>query len=181
MAHHGIVRPQWIGSVAVLVFALLGALTFVFVGCGATEPIATPPISPGTAPQPREVNIIASDWEFRPPVVDLVPGETVVIHVINGGLEIHEAIIGDAAVQDAWEEAEAAAVGGPPGQTPAVSVAPEVAGVRIIVGSGQRADLTWTVPSDPVTVAALVIGCHIPGHWARGMRADVRIPAGPAS
>ena len=44
-------------------------------------------------------------------VLDLVPGETVLLHVINGGLEVHEAVIGDAAVQDAWEVAEAATVG----------------------------------------------------------------------
>ena len=50
-----------------------------------------------------------------PTTLDLVPGETVLLHVINGGLEVHEAVIGDAAVQDAWEAAEAATVGAPPG------------------------------------------------------------------
>ena len=63
-----------------------------------------------------------------PDPVDLVPGETVLFHFVNGGLEIHEAVIGDAAVQDAWEAAEAATVGHPPGPTPVVSVPPAVAG-----------------------------------------------------
>jgi len=120
---------------------------------------------------PRDVNLIARDYVFVPPTLDLVPGETVVLHVINGGLTVHEAIIGDAAVQDAWEAAEAAAVDPPPGPTPAVSVPPELAGLRIVVESGQRVDVEWTVPSTPVT---LVVGCHIPGHWNEGMRIPVR-------
>ena len=73
---------------------------------------------PGTSGAPREVNLIAKDYSFLPATLDLVPGETVLLHVINGGLEAHEAIIGDAAVQDAWEAAEARTVGAPPGPTP---------------------------------------------------------------
>ena len=122
---------------------------------------------------PREVNIIASDYQFVPPVVDLVPGETVLLHVIDGGVTIHEAVIGDDRVQQAWEAAEAAVADHPPGPTPAVSVPPDVAGVRIVVDSGQRVDLLWTVPRDAAAMA-WVVGCHIPGHWARGMWVPVR-------
>jgi uncharacterized cupredoxin-like copper-binding protein len=120
------------------------------------------------------VSIIAKDWEFLPVPVDLVPGETVLFHIVNGGLEIHEAVIGNAAVQDAWETAEAATVGHPPGPTPAVSVPPDVAGLRVVVASGQRVDVVWTVPVIGAGDAALVIGCHIPGHWAKGMGVPVR-------
>ena len=74
---------------------------------------------------------------FLPAVLDLVPGETILLHVINGGLEVHEAVIGDGAVQDAWEVAEAATVGAPPGPTPLVSVPPEVSGLRVVVRSGR--------------------------------------------
>ena len=77
-----------------------------------------------------------------------MPGETILLHVINAGLEVHEAVIGDAAVQDAWETAEAATVGAPPGPTPVVQVPADVAGVRIVVHSGERVDLVWTVPAD---------------------------------
>ena len=134
---------------------------------------ATPPVQAGASDRPREVNIIAKDYSFLPDVVDLVPGETVLLHVINGGLEVHEAILGDQTVQDAWEAAEAATVGAPPGPTPVVSVPPEVAGIRVVVGSGQRVDLVWTVPAD-VGTDAWVVGCHIPGHWERGMQVPVR-------
>jgi uncharacterized cupredoxin-like copper-binding protein len=95
------------------------------------------------------------------------------LHVINGGLDVHEVVIGDAAAQDAWEAAEAATVGSPPGPTPLVSVPPGVAGLRVVVGSGQRVDLTWTVPAS--LPAGLVVGCHIPGHWAKGMVVPINL------
>ena len=78
-------------------------------------PATTPSVVPGTSVAPREVNLIARDYAFVPAVLDLVPGETILLHVINGGLEIHEAIIGDMSVQAAWEAAEAATIGSPPG------------------------------------------------------------------
>ena len=148
-----------------LLLALAGLV--MIAACEAGPPSATPAITPGTSDAPREVNIIAKDWVFLPDRVDVVAGETVLFHVINGGLDIHEAVIGNAAVQDAWEVAEAATVGSPPGPTPLVNVPPGVAGVRVVVGSGQRVDVAWIVP--PKGTVGLVVGCHIPGHWAKGM------------
>lgn len=115
--------------------------------------------------------MIARDYRFLPDALDLVPGETVQLHLINAGLVVHEAVIGDQATQDAWETAEAAVAGAPPGPTPAVSVAPEVAGIRLVVGSGERVDLTWTVPLD---AGEWFVGCHIPGHLEKGMMIPVR-------
>jgi uncharacterized cupredoxin-like copper-binding protein len=158
----------------VAVVAVL-ALILASVGCDAGPPPPTPPIVPGSSAAPREVNIVMKDWVFLPDPVDVVPGETVLLHVVNGGLEIHEAVIGSLAVQDAWEAAEAAAANAPPGPTPVVSVPPDMAGIRIVVASGQRVDLAWTVPADPAIVGTLVIGCHIPDHWTKGMRAAIRI------
>jgi uncharacterized cupredoxin-like copper-binding protein len=153
---------------------VLVAVALVAVGCDAGAPPPTPPIQAGTSTAPREVNVVLKDWVFLPDPIDIVPGETVVLHVINGGLDIHELVIGDEAVQDAWEVAEAAHADPPPGATPAVSVPPELAGIRLVVASGQRVDLTWAVPGTPAA-GRLVLGCHIPGHWAKGMRAAVRI------
>jgi uncharacterized cupredoxin-like copper-binding protein len=149
-------------------------LAIVLAACDAGTPPPTPPISPGTASAPREVNIIARDWTFQPSVVDVVPGETVLLHVINGGLDVHEAVIGDDAAQAAWESAEAeAASHQAPGPTPRVSVDPSVGGLRIVVASGQRVDQLWTVPATAPT-RGLVVGCHIPGHWAKGMVVPIR-------
>lgn len=157
---------------------LIGLLvaSAVIAGCEPGLAPLTPPVVPGNAAAPREVNIIAKDYLFLPGQLELVPGETVLLHVINGGLEIHEAVIGDRAVQDAWEAAEAAVAGAPPGPTPVVSVPPDVAGLRIVVRSGERVDLVWTVPDVPEAgrPGELVVGCHIPGHWERGMWVPVR-------
>jgi len=148
----------------------------VLVACEQGSAPATTPIVPGDVDAPREVNIIAKDYQFLPETLELIPGETVLLHVINGGLEIHEAIIGDVDVQDAWEVAEAAVAGAPPGPTPLVSVPPDVAGLRIVVRSGERVDAVWTVPAvpGPGVPGELIVGCHIPGHWERGMRIPVR-------
>jgi uncharacterized cupredoxin-like copper-binding protein len=147
-------------------------------GCVAGPAPATPRIVPGRADAPREVNLIARDYSFVPATLDLVPGETVLLHVIDAGLEVHEAIIGDAPVQQAWEAAEAATIGAPPGPTPLVAVPANLAGVRIVVRSGERVDLAWTVPADPATATqpagGWVVGCHIPGHWTKGMWIPIR-------
>ncbi|MDO8485144.1 MAG: hypothetical protein Q7S35_09390 [Candidatus Limnocylindrales bacterium] len=161
--------------------ALAAAVALVALGCEAGSGAATPQILPGSSAAPREVNLIARDYAFVPDVLDLVPGETILLHVINGGLVLHEAVIGDASVQDAWEAAEAATVGAPPGPTPVVAVPPEVAGIRVVVGSGVRIDLTWTVPpeaADPsdatASRSAWFVGCHVPGHLAKGMQVPIR-------
>ena len=125
------------------------ATCILAAACEAGAPPATPPIVPGSSDAPREVNLIAKDWQFLPPTVDVVAGETVVLHIVNGGLDIHEAVIGGDAVQDAWERAEAAPVGHPPGPTPAVSVPPGVEGIRVVVAYRQPVDQTWTVPAAP--------------------------------
>jgi uncharacterized cupredoxin-like copper-binding protein len=149
-------------------------ITWVLVACEAGPP-ATPAITPGTSTQPRVVVIVAKDYTYAPAVVDLVPGETVVLQVINGGLALHEAVLGAQAVQDAWEAADTAYASAPPGAEPQVSVAPEGGGLRILVRSGERVDVTWTVPADAATGgAAWYVGCHIPGHWSQGMVVPVR-------
>ena len=154
---------------------LISALAATGLAGCSSAPTTTPPVSPGTTGRPRDVNIVARDDVFSPPIVDLVPGETVVFHVINGGLESHEAIIGDQRVQDAWELAEANVPATRPGVTPAVSVPPGLAGLRIWVRSGERVDVVWAVPADPAQVSGLIVGCHVPGHYAKGMHVPVRI------
>jgi uncharacterized cupredoxin-like copper-binding protein len=149
-------------------------MSALIMACGG--PDVTPAITPGTAAQPRAVVILAKDFSFIPPIVDLVPGETVLLQVINGGLVAHEAVIGEAPLQDAWEQAEAPTASAPPGPTPRVSIDPAIAatGVRVFVASGQRVDVTWLVPADPGAPTGWSIGCHIPGHLAAGMVVPIR-------
>lgn len=154
------------------------AIALALTGCTRGAPSATPPIVPGSSSTPREVNLIAKDYTFLPDTLDLVPGETVLLHVINGGLAVHEAIIGGADVQEAWEIAEAATEGAPPGPTPVVSVSPDAAGIRVVVASGERVDIVLTVP---VAAEPWIVGCHIPGHIQKGMQIPVRWVDPPVS
>jgi uncharacterized cupredoxin-like copper-binding protein len=158
-------------------------LVAMTVGCATGTAESTPPIVPGSSEAPREVYLITRDYSFVPDVLDLVPGETILLHVINGGLAVHEAVFGEMPVQDAWEQAEAATIDAPPGPTPVVTVPPDVAGLRVVVQSGERVDVTWTVPVGTAEASAndppaWLVGCHIPGHWARGMVIPIRwVPA----
>ncbi len=163
-----------------LPLAVLTIAMIAVAACEAGPPPVTPTPRAGTEDAPREVNLVAKDFTFLPDTLDLVPGETILLHVINGGLDVHEAIIGDAPVQDAWERAEAATIGAPPGPTPVVSVPPDVAGLRIVVRSGERVDVVWTVPVDaPAAATPWMVGCHIPGHWQKGMVIPIRwVPDG---
>jgi uncharacterized cupredoxin-like copper-binding protein len=144
-------------------------------GCGAADGSPTPPAVPGTSTAPRDLNLIMRDYTYVPTTVDLVPGETVRLHVINGGLVIHEAVFGDMDSQLAWEEAELVTVDAPPGPTPTVPEPDGFDGVRVVAGSGQLLEVTWTVPADaPSDPTGWFVGCHIPGHWAKGMVVPVR-------
>jgi uncharacterized cupredoxin-like copper-binding protein len=170
----------WIAGRAgiVVTAAAIGLAGIALAGCDA-GPGTTPAITPGTPAHPRVVLILASEFAFTPPVVDLVPGETVLLQIVDGGVAAHEAVFGDQAVQDAWERAEAdlsAAPPGPPGQAPVPSVDPSIsaAGLRIPVTSGQRVDLTWLVPANAPSLGSWSIGCHIPGHLAAGMVVPIR-------
>jgi uncharacterized cupredoxin-like copper-binding protein len=153
--------------------ALVIALATALAACDGTA-VTTPRPVAGTVARPREVNVIAREYAYSPAALDVIPGETIVLHVVNAGLDIHEAIVGPATTQDAWESAEEATADAPPGPTPAVSVPAGLAGLRLVVRSGERADATWTVPAD---VDGFVVGCHIPGHWAKGMSIPLRAVA----
>ena len=157
----------------------LFAIAVIVVACDAGPPPATPPVVAGSSGQPREVNLITKDYSFLPDILDLVPGETVLLHVVNGGLATHEAVIGDAATQAAWADAEAGTDGAPPGPTPVVSVPPGTAGLRVVVSSGERVDVIWTVPADAEADGPYLVQCHIPGHLEKGMSIPVRWAPAP--
>jgi len=153
--------------VVVLVFGVV-ATALVFIGMQRST--APPPdveiTQAGTVAEPRAVTVIMRDYRFDPTPVVLVPGETVRFTVFNAGLVEHDFVIGDETVQRAWSRADAEAT--PPNllaTAPPASVAPETGGLRVLLGSGQSAEVDYTVPGDE----QLAILCHIPGHIAKGM------------
>ena len=155
------------------VLAALALVALLLAACDGTSVLATPAITPGTSATPRQENDNLKDYLFVPGIVDLGPGETITLTVVNGGLDVHELVLGPQAVQEAWEAAEAPAANPPPGPTPAVSVPPSLAGLRGVVSSGAPQTVTYTVPAG--IAGQLLLGCHISDHWERGMAGAVRL------
>jgi uncharacterized cupredoxin-like copper-binding protein len=104
----------------------------------------------------------------------LVAGETIRLTVFSAGMTAHEMVLGDAAVQDAWSQADAAATPPAPFATaPPASVPPGTAGVRLLLVSGASATVDYTVPAS----GELQLLCHLPGHIAQGMIGRVELRA----
>ncbi len=167
-------RPS-LAPVAVVAGFLVIAVVLVLIGA---ERSASPAPSvgvarPGTSADPRGVVVIMRDYLFDPTPLVLVPGETIRLTVFDAGLQPHELVLGDGDVQRAWAAAHAAATPPAPFATPpAASVPPGTGGLRVWVGSGNKATVDWTVP----TTGGLLLMCHLPGHVAQGMvgRVDLR-------
>jgi uncharacterized cupredoxin-like copper-binding protein len=158
--------------VLILVGGLTLAVTLVLLAAAfAAAPAPVPDIaSPGTIESPRPVNVIMRDYHFDPTPLYLVPGETVRLNIVNAGLVEHELVLGDAAVQQAWAAADAAATPALPLATaPPASVPPGVGGLRILVASGGATSVEYTVPGS----RDVELVCDLPGHAERGMVGQV--------
>lgn len=174
-------NPQSTGSrrdgvsrlpVLVLVIGLGLAVGLVLIGAalaGAPAPVAQIG-KPGTAESPRSVNLILRDYRFDPTPLFVVPGETLRLNVVNGGLIEHEVVLGGPEVQAAWAAADAVAT--PPAAfatAPPASVDPDVSGLRIVLASGASAVVDYVVPLS----GELQLICHLPGHVEHGMVGQV--------
>lgn len=170
-------RPSLAPFVVVAGF-LVVAVILVLIGAERSAAPA-PSVSidqPGTAAQPRDVVVIMRDYLFDPTPLVLVPGETIRLTVFDAGLQPHELVLGDADAQAAWAAAHAAATPPAPFATPpAASVPPGTGGLRVWVGSGDRATVDWTVPS----TEQLFLMCHLPGHIEQGMVGRVELRTTP--
>lgn len=155
------------------------AVAVLLVLIGAERSAAPAPsvaiARPGTLTEPRDVVVIMRDYLFDPTPLVLVPGETIRLTAFDAGLQPHELVLGDADVQAAWSSAHAAATPPAPFATPpAASVPPGTGGLRVWVGSGDRATVDWTVPTD----GELLLMCHLPGHLEQGMVGRVELRPG---
>ncbi len=158
-----------------MVVIVFGVIATALIFFGATRSTAPPEVeitSAGTAAEPRDITVIMRDYRFEPTPVVLVPGETVRFTIFNAGLEVHDFVIGDADVQQAWSIADAAAT--PPNlmaTAPPASVPPGTGGLRVFLRSGEQAAVDYAVPSDE----QLSLLCHIPGHIEKGMVGRVEL------
>ena len=105
----------------------------------------------------RTVELTIKHSRFAPPAVEVAPGERVRFVIRNLDPIDHEFILGDAEVQQRHEDGTEAEHGLVPGEVSIPAVA--------------ERSTTYEF-GDPGT---LVFGCHLPGHWAYGMRGTVRV------
>jgi uncharacterized cupredoxin-like copper-binding protein len=109
----------------------------------------------GADEQLLAVNIHHS--RFTPARYEFDAGDTVRFVIHNGDPIDHEFILGDEAVQRRHEDGTEKEHGAIPGE------------VSIPAGETRTTTYTFTAP------ARLIIGCHLPGHYDYGMKAEVRI------
>ena len=107
----------------------------------------------GGGSQTKTVVLTVHHSRFSPEVVDVRPGTTVRFVVRNLDPIDHELIVGNDAVQDVHERGTEAHHGTVPGEVSVPALATATTTFRIPDGSDD-------VP----------FGCHLPGHWAYGMR-----------
>jgi len=101
------------------------------------------------------VNINHSRYD--PEAFEFVSGETVRFVIHNADPIDHEFLLGDEADQDRHEKGTHASHGAVPGE------------ISVPAGSTRSTTYTFSEPGD------LIIGCHLPAHYAFGMRAEVTV------
>ena len=103
------------------------------------------------------------DFTFSPAVINITAGEVITFRVTNEGLIPHDFTLGDAETQEE-HEAEMASMAG-------MAMADEPNGFGI--DPGQTKELTWHFAE----AGELLIGCHVPGHYGAGMKANISVSA----
>ncbi|MDY7106754.1 MAG: plastocyanin/azurin family copper-binding protein [Actinomycetota bacterium] len=101
---------------------------------------------------------------FVPDEVEVTPGETITFRVHNVGNLAHDFTLGDEAVQAEHDEEMAEMAG---------EMAEHDEGNAIEVAAGETGEMTWHFTH----VEGVLYGCHVPGHYAAGMRGTL-VPAG---
>ena len=152
-----------------LPLAVLAVLALVAASCGSSKSSATSHDVPGvstsgtsaTGGSVRTVDVTMADIKFDPELLSVKKGEAIRLVFHNQGKLAHEAIIGDAAGQDAHEQ-EMAPSGG--------SMDMHGSGA-LMVAAGATGELTHTFND----TGAILIGCHEPGHYAAGMKIAVTV------
>ncbi len=112
----------------------------------------------------RTVEVRALDTrKFEPTEIKVKPGETVTIRVNNTATALHEFYLGSEKQQEDHEE-EMAAMG-----DAEMKMSDEAN--RIFMEPGETKQITWTFPEG----GSVIYGCHMPGHYAQGMRGTVTV------
>jgi P-type Cu+ transporter len=146
--------------VGIAVVALAIGVAALYFGRGAWATDASASMSSDTRPVTRTINVTTIDaLRFTPDQISVRAGETVAFEITNSGVLPHEFFIGTPAEQQA-HEAE---------MTTGSAMMDEPNGVEVPAGGVARLVYTFDQPG------TLEYGCHVPGHYAAGMRGTITI------
>jgi uncharacterized cupredoxin-like copper-binding protein len=105
----------------------------------------------------RTIDVAMTDDAYGPSAMAVATGQTVRFVFRNDGKVVHEALIGDAALQT---------------QHDAMTAMSRHNGLSVIdVAPGATGELVYTF----TRAGTVLIGCHQPGHYALGMRAVITV------
>jgi uncharacterized cupredoxin-like copper-binding protein len=133
------------------------ALIVKLFGGAAAALVAVALLGGSSGSTERTVEITIRHSRFLPANFEVAPGTTVTFVLRNTDPIDHEFILGDENAQGRHETGTETHHGAKPGE--------------ISVPAGGEASTSYTF-SEPGTV---LIGCHLPGHYAYGMRGSVRV------
>lgn len=111
----------------------------------------------GAAGTQETVHVTIHFSHFEPASFHFTAGDTVTFVVTNEDPIDHEFIVGDETVQAVHEKGTEAHHGAKPGE------------ISVPAGTTRTTTYTFT------TATPLIAGCHLPGHYAYGMRAPITV------
>lgn len=142
-------------------FLILAAASSVLAGCGGSEGGIGEPADKAKATRVIEVRQFDQP-KFEPALIVVKPSEIVTLRITNTGKRIHEFYLGSK--DDQEDHAREMGGAGQPTNMPDRSNA-------VTVEPGQTEELTWQFPKQ----GSVQVGCHQPGDYASGMRAEVKV------
>ena len=159
-------KKWWPGVALAAALLLLGAGGWRVARAGGAAPIAS-------------VRLTIHYSRFSPAVVRVAPGQRVRFVIVNTDPIDHEFIVGDQAVQQQEETGtDTVHDGSVPGR---ISVPAGTTESTVVTFPGARSKVAPALgPLDPEPVGAvgpgsLIFACHLPGHFAYGMRGVIEI------
>ena len=112
----------------------------------------------------RVIDLVTrDDFTYTPDTLSIALGETITFRVTNEGAIAHDFTLGRSDLQDA-HDLEMAEMGG---------MDMEDEHNAFMIEPGETKELTWhfTEPGE------VLIGCHVVGHYAAGMKATINVEA----
>lgn len=145
--------------------AVAGAVVLTAVACGGDDDDAETASGAADDVPSRVVEVEMTDQlKFKPETLTVAGGETIKFVFKNTGKLVHDALIGDAHVQQEHDLGTAEGEGHGDhhhGEEPPY--------VEVAAGGTKELVHKFTTPGE------ILIGCHQVGHWAAGMKIAVSV------